>query len=250
MNLSGRVRRELRDTKALLRNIPSLAFTLFVVSVIAMNLLANKELIQTPTLALDCGFCVSWISFLTLDCICKRYGARAGAKVSVIAILINLCVCGVFFLLSLTPGKWGEYYSTGLDAVNLALNNTIGGSWYVVLGSALAMFVSFLLNSALNGLIGGLTRRTGYAEFALRSFVSTGISQFIDNLVFATVVSRFFFGWTWTQVLVCSLTGAGMELLAEVAFSGFGYRMARAWEKDRVGQAYLDFVEKQKEAGK
>ena len=38
------LKRTLEDYKVLLRNIPSTTVTLFVVSVIVMNLLANKEL--------------------------------------------------------------------------------------------------------------------------------------------------------------------------------------------------------------
>ena len=45
---------------------------------------------------------------------------------------------------------------------------------------------------------------------------------------------------TWTQVLVCSLTGALMELLCEVVFSPLGYRMARQWDEEKVGQDYID----------
>ena len=78
------------DYKVLLRSIPASTVTLFIVSVIMMNLLANKELISLPWLALDCGFAVSWVSFLCMDMICKRFGARASIMVSVMALGINL----------------------------------------------------------------------------------------------------------------------------------------------------------------
>ena len=236
MTIKTILRRELEDYKVLLRNIPSIVVALFFLSVVAMNLLANKELFTTDWLALDCGFTLSWISFLLMDMICKRFGAKAAMKLSIAALAVNLCVCGIFWLLSLTPGHWGEYYSfldsdpAVAQAANLALNRTIGGSWYVVLGSALAMLVSSAVNSLSNHLIAKHLQRNNYGSFALRSFVSTALAQFVDNLIFATVVSHIFFGWTWTQVLVCSLTGALMELLCEVVFSPLGYRMARQWE--------------------
>lgn len=246
MTIKTILRRELEDYKVLLRNIPSIVVALFFLSVVAMNLLANKELFTTDWLALDCGFTLSWISFLLMDMICKRFGAKAAMKLSIAALAVNLCVCGIFWLLSLTPGHWGEYYSF-LDSdpavaqgANLALNRTIGGSWYVVLGSALAMLVSSAVNSLSNHLIAKHLQRNNYGSFALRSFVSTALAQFVDNLIFATVVSHIFFGWTWTQVLVCSLTGALMELLCEVVFSPLGYRMARQWEEEKVGQDYID----------
>ena len=227
------------DYKVLLRSIPASTVTPFIVSVIMMNLLANKELISLPWLALDCGFAVSWVSFLCMDMICKRFGARASIMVSVMALGINLAVSLVFWLLTLTPGMWGAYYDTGLAEVNDALNATIGGTWYVVLGSSCAMLASSVVNSLLNQAIGRLEHKNTFGAFALRSYVSTGIAQFVDNLVFAIIVSHTFFGWTWLQVLTCSLTGAVAELLCEVFLSPVGYRVVRGWERENVGALYL-----------
>ena len=227
------------DYKVLLRSIPASTVTLFIVSVIMMNLLANKELISLPWLALDCGFAVSWVSFLCMDMVCKRFGARASIMVSVMALGINLGVSLVFWLLTLTPGMWGAYYDTGLLEVNDALNATIGGTWYVVLGSSCAMLTSSVVNSLLNQAIGRLEHKNTFGAFALRSYVSTGIAQFVDNLVFAIIVSHTFFGWTWLQVLTCSLTGAVAELLCEVFLSPVGYRVVRGWERENVGELYL-----------
>ena len=227
------------DYKVLLRSIPASTVTLFIVSVIMMNLLANKELISLPWLALDCGFAVSWVSFLCMDMICKRFGARASIMVSVMALGINLGVSLVFWLLTLTPGMWGAYYDMGLLEVNDALNATIGGTWYVVLGSSCAMLSSSVVNSLLNQAIGRLEHKNTFGAFALRSYVSTGIAQFVDNLVFAVIVSHTFFGWTWLQVLTCSLTGAVAELLCEVFLSPVGYRVVRGWERENVGALYL-----------
>ena len=227
------------DYKVLLRSIPASTVTRFLVSVIMMNLLANKELISLPWLALDCGFAVSWVSFLCMDMVCKRFGARASIMVSVMALGVNLAVSLVFWLLTLTPGMWGAYYDTGLFEVNDALNATIGGTWYVVLGSSCAMLTSSVVNSLLNQAIGRLEHKNTFGAFALRSYVSTGIAQFVDNLVFAVIVSHTFFGWTWLQVLTCSLTGAAAELLCEVFLSPVGYRVVRGWERENVGELYL-----------
>ena len=236
------IRKELDDYRILLRSIPSLVLTLFVVSVIMMNLLANKEFISVKYFALDCGFVLSWISFLCMDMICKRFGAKAAAKVSILAMAINLFATLVFKLMSLTPGMWGEYYSTGMTEVNDGLNATFGGSWYVVLGSSTAMVVAAITNSFINYTVARHLKKDNFRAFAIRSFVSTGIAQFVDNFVFATIVSLNFFGWTWTQIIFCSLTGAVMELLCEVLFSPMGYRVSRKWEAERVGEQYLKYI--------
>ncbi|MCQ2133104.1 MAG: VUT family protein [Bacteroidaceae bacterium] len=209
-----------------------MAFAILVLSVVSMNLLANKELFHTSWVALDCGFALSWIPFLIMDSTCKVYGGRTAARISILALGINLITFFVFKLIVMTPGAWGEYYATGLDAVNVSIGNTIGGSTWIVLGSALAMFVSSIVNSAVNVSVARLMkRRDGYGAFAVRSFTSTAIAQFVDNLVFALVVSIPLFGWNMTQALFCSVTAALFELTLEVCFSGVGYRMAKRWEK-------------------
>ena len=88
------LQKELEDYKILLRNIPSLTVSLFIISVISMNLLSNKEISTGLSwLALDCGLLVSWLSFLTMDIVTKRFGARAAIKLSVLAVGINLLFC-------------------------------------------------------------------------------------------------------------------------------------------------------------
>ena len=239
------IRRELDDYKILLRNVPSLEVSLFIVSVITMNLLANKEFISTKYLALDCGFTVSWVSFLCMDMICKRFGPKAAAKISILAMTVNLGVFVLFNLLARTPGMWGEYYSTEMIEVNDALNATFAGSWYIVLGSSIAMLASSICNSIINHAIAKNLVGDSFKNFAIRSYVSTAIAQFVDNMVFALLVSLHFFGWTPVQVFFCSLTGAAMELLCEVVFSPIGYKVAKEWEKEKVGEAYLSYREQQ-----
>ena len=236
------IKRELDDYRILLRNVPSLVITLFVVSVIMMNLLANKELLSVKYFALDCGFALSWVSFLCMDMICKRFGAKAAAKISILAMAINLLVTLIFKLMSLTPGMWGEYYTTGLTEVNDGLNATFGGSWYVVFGSSTAMFLAAITNSFINYTVAKHLKNVSFSDFAKRSFISTGVAQFVDNLAFATIVSYHFFGWTLTQVLVCSITGAIAELMCEVIFSPLGYKVSRQWEVEGVGKQYLIYA--------
>ena len=233
------IRREHEDFKLLMRSIPSLTITLFVLSVVCANLMANKELVNYKYVAVDCGTVFSWIMFLCMDVICKRWGGRAAMKVSLLALVINLGVCGCFALLALAPGKWGAFYDSGLLEVNSALNTTFGGSWYVVLGSSIAFLISSAVNALLNSAIGAATKLAGFRAFALRSYVSTAVAQLVDNLIFTTLVSKIFFGWTWTQVFLCALIQAVWELLCEVLFSGFGYKVVCNWEKNQVGQEYL-----------
>lgn len=235
------VSREAGDFKILLRNIPSLTVSIFILSVVCANLMANKELVTFKYAALDCGFAFSWIMFLCMDVICKRWGAKASIKISLVALAVNLFICVSFALLAKTPGKWGEYYASENSLVNDALNATFSGSWYVVLGSSVAFVSSSVVNALLNCAIGSLFKSDGFFSFASRSYISTAIAQLVDNFIFATIVSKVFFGWTWIQVFVCSAIGAGFELLGEVFFSGLGYKVVRQWEKEKVGQEYIEY---------
>ena len=229
MNNHNIFRREYDAYRTLLCKVPSLTLTLLVLSVVSMNLLANKELVKTSWIALDCGYALSWLPFLIMDCVCKAFGGKDATRLSILALVINLAFFALFKLISLTPGMWGEYYSTGMPQVNESLNRTIGGSSWIVFGSALAMLVASVVNSITNTSIGKALHGDTYRTFAVRSFTSTMISQFADNLVFALVVSIPLFGWSIRQSLVCAATCAFVEMLLEVCFSGIGYKICKNW---------------------
>ena len=224
------MKKTVSDFREMLKTVPPLLLTLTVLSVVGMNLLANKSInTGLDWLALDCGIILSWLTFLTLDILTHCYGPRAATLFSVFALIINLFMAGIFFLASRIPGVWGESFVEGSeDVINAALDNTFAGTWFIILGSSVAFLVSAFVNNFLNYGIGRLLRkREGFGRFALRSYVSTFIGQFVDNLVFAMLVSRIFFGWTTLQCFTCAATGAVCELLFEVVFSPVGYRIAK-----------------------
>ena len=235
-------KRELTELKLLFRSIPSWVVALYAVSVVLMNLLANKE-IETGLdfLALDSGFLISWVAFLAMDIIVKRFGPKASITVSIFALFVNLLMCSLFFLVSKINGNWGEFYTFNDENINTALNNTIGGSWFVVMGSSIAFITSAIVNSILNYLISKLFKKNNLIAFTVSAHVSTFIAQFIDNLLFALIVSQTLFGWTFTQSVMCALTGAVAELLCEALFSWIGYKVCKKWEREEVGMLYLDY---------
>ncbi len=244
--MGQKIKKEFKDFALLLRSVPASVCAPFILCVFAMNLLANKSIdTGLDWLALDCGIIVSWFSFLTMDIITKHYGAKAATQISLFAVAMNLAFCLLFFLASLIPGMWGESFVEGSeDIINGALNNTFGGTWYVVLGSMIAFIVSAVVNNFLNMAIGKLCRKKpdGVAAYVLRTYVSTAVGQFVDNIVFALLVSRIFFGWTTLQCFVCALTGMVAELLCEVVFSPLGYLACRRWKKLGVGAEYFKAV--------
>lgn len=240
----GIIGREWRDFKVLMRSVPCAVVALFAVAVVLMNLLANKE-IHTGVwwLALDGGLTVSWLSFLVMDIITKRFGPKASVKISAFAASVNLLVCIILLTVSKLPGNWGAYYDSGLTEVNTALDSTFGGTWYVLFGSTVAFLTSAVANAVLNASIGRLLDNSTFASFAIRSYISTLLAQFVDNIVFTMIVSHVFFGWTTIQCIACALTGCVIELVCEVVFSPIGYKVSKQWEAENVGREYLDKCE-------
>ncbi len=239
------MKQEFRAFMLLLQSIPSLLLAVFTMSVIAMNLLANKSItLPVPWMALDCGILVSWISFLTMDIVTKHFGPKAATEISVVAVGIHLLACLFFFAASRIPGVWGEAAAGNAETVNGALNHTFGGTWYVLFGSAVAFLISAAVNNFLNHAIGRLFRKRpdGFLAYACRTYISTAVGQFCDNLVFALIVSHFFFGWSLLQCVVCALTGMVAELLCEVLFSRFGYAVCKKWQRDKVGSRYFAYL--------
>jgi uncharacterized integral membrane protein (TIGR00697 family) len=183
--LQIKIKRKYTETLLLFRNIPSIIVSLFVVSVICMNLLANKTLVQTTWIALDGGILISWLSFMCMDIITKYFGPKASNKVVLLASLINLLTCLVFFVASIIPSNANDY---------TALNGLLGGTWFVLLGSTIAFLVSAFINNLLNWLIGKCFHKNsdGKFAFATQSYISTFIGQFIDNFIFSVIVFVFF----------------------------------------------------------
>lgn len=239
------IAREREETAVLLRCIPATVVTLFVVSVISMNLLANKTLVQTPYIAIDGGILISWLSFICMDIITKHFGPRASNRISILAALINLLTCAIFYIASIIPSTANDY--TAFDSV-------LGGTWFILMGSTVAFLVSAVVNNLLNFAIGKLFKRGADSKlaFCAQSYISTFVGQFIDNFLFSIMVFHIFapifwdgFSWTVLQCTLCALTGAALELILEVLFSPLGFRMLKRWRENGVGKAYLDLMNKE-----
>ena len=239
-SLWGWFLKQKNETKLLFHSIPAVVVALFVVSVITMNILANKTIYQNGWLAIDGGILVSWLSFLCMDIITKHFGPKASIKVTIFAMCVNLLTCLIFWLVSIIPAgsEFDEF------------NHVIGGTWYILLSSTVAFLSSGLLNIGLNYLLGFIFKKNpdGKVAFYTRSLVSTLVGQFFDNLIFAILAFMVFFpiylGFSWNIVecITCSALGAIIELFCEVIFTPIGYRVTRKWKNDNVGEAYINYI--------
>ena len=211
-----------------------------------MNLLANKSIdLNVSWLALDCGIVVSWVAFLCMDVLTKHFGPRAATQISLFAIVLNLLACLIMYVASLIPGTWGAFFDFGEQVViNDSLNATFGGTWYVLLGSTVAFVASAVINNFANWGIGKIfvKKPDGFGAYVCRTYLSTAVAQFADNLIFALIVSHFFFDWSVVQCLTCAATGMLAELLCEALFSPLGFAVCRRWQKDNVGKDYFEYI--------
>ena len=246
LSLTEWLKKEFEETALLLRSVPALAVSLFVVSVVCMNLLANKTIVQTDWIALDGGILISWLSFMCMDIITNYFGPKASNKIAFVAVVVNLLVCFVFYIVSVIPSSADDY---------TALNSLLGGTWFILLGSTIAFLLSAAVNNFLNWTIGKAFRKNpdGRLAYAVRAYVSTFAGQFIDNFIFAVIVFVIFapifwdgFHWTLIQCAMCALTGAVAEAVMEILFSPIGYRVLKSWRENGVGREYLEHIKKER----
>ena len=116
----------------------------------------------------------------------------------------------------------------------------------------MAFLLSAVINNTLNWAVGSLFRKNpdGKAAYAARTYISTFVGQFCDNLIFSVIVFMFFapifwngFSWTLLQCTMCALTGAVAELIMEIIFSPIGYRISKAWRAEDVGREYFAYTQ-------
>lgn len=223
--------REHKETLVLLKEIPAIVMTLFVLSIVAMNLLASKLIVDASWIALDAGIIVSWLSFLTMDMVVKRFGPKASIKLSIIASLLNIVVMIVFSVSALIPGDWMlNDYASGMN-------------WWVIGASTAAFIASGIANSVSNWAIERVFKnKHSFKAYAVSSYASTMLGQFVDNLVFALVFTVPAFGIGVLPTFMFALTGAVVELICQIVFSPIGYKVAEKWRKENIGQEYIDLI--------
>lgn len=232
------------DYKLLLDNVPALVTVIFCVGSIWMNVSAGKILVNAMNVAITGGFLISFLPFLCLDVVSKRFGARAAIMLNLLSAATNTLFVLGLSLVAAIPTK--DDYT--------AFNSVLGGVWFITLSSIVAFVLSGIVNSLLNVAIGKLFKnKTSGVEFATRSFVSTFVGQAVDNFIFIAGVYVIFAPIFWRTeplpILTClgtAIVGGFFELLCEVVTAPIGYRIVKRWERDKVGQAYIDAHNKEK----
>ena len=234
----SKIKSIINDYKLLLRNVPALVTVIFCVGTCWMNIAAGKVVLNACNVAITGGFFISFLPFLCLDVVSKRFGAKA-------AILLNLlsAICNTLFVLGLSLVA-----AIPTEQDYTAFNTVLGGVWFITLSSIIAFVASGVVNSLLNAAIGKLFKnKTSGLEFATRSFISTFVGQALDNFIFIAgvyvIFAPKFWGFAPLPILTClgtAIVGGFFELVCEVITAPIGYKIVKNWEKADVGREYLD----------
>ena len=239
--LKNWLKNDLHETKVLFRCLPAFPFAILCAALISMNFLANKGIVATNWISVDAGIIVSWISFLAGDTLVKRFGPKAAIKINIAATGVQLIP---ILLLTLGPTIPWAHPSTAMQGFDSIFGAAI---WPLAAGTG-AFVLAIVFDSFLSKFL--LTRfknRTSFKAYAVASYGSTFVGQFLDNLLFAL----FFSVWQpWcdpSSIWLMALAGAVVELICQAIFSPVGYKVASNWRKNGIGNEYIELVKEAQE---
>lgn len=219
------------------KKVPSVLVALSLATTIIMNLLANKTLFSDSELfSVDCGIMVSWVMFLVMDIVTQRYGGKASFSVTIFDVVISLgmsfLMCGVALIPESQVSGWFQGESS------IALNNLIGNNYLVIITSLFAFLCATIVDIVSNLTLGKWLNNTkvfkgetnkrtskGFFIYIIRSYGSTFLSQFVDNLVFMLISYPLLFNMSCSffSILFGAFLVSIAELLVEFIFAPIGY---------------------------
>lgn len=234
----SKIKSLVEDYKVLLRNVPALVTVVFVIGTFAMNAAAAKLVANVGVVACTGGIFLSWLPFLCMDTISKHFGARASILLNILSSVFNILITIFLAIVAAIPTE--QDYS--------AFNSVYSAVWFIVLSSNVAFILSGVVNSLLNVTIGKLFKnRTSAKEFFARSAISTFVGQVVDNFLFMWLLYGVFapIYWGMESMSVWTCLGTGvlgglLELLCELILAPVGYKIVKKWERERIGQEYID----------
>lgn len=281
------LKKDWNETKVLFRNLPAIPFAILCICLVVMNFLANKGWVKgewtwlSSWFSADAGMIVSWIAFLAGDMIVKIYGAKAAIKVNFMAIVIQLLAITLFTIGAALPWAYPTWTTGcgahGFDADGIAIfeagceqcaaassfnanfDAIFMAQFWPCFGGTMAFALATVVDSILSKFL--LTRfkdRTSFKAYAVASYASTALGQFLDNMFFAL----FFSIW---QGWFCATTGVGdvllhlfgfsaigmvVELIGQAILSPVGFWLTKSWRARGTGDEYIALVEEAQEVNK
>jgi len=239
-----KIKKFVKDCFSDFKKVPSWIVALSAVATVLMNLLANKALFTDGNfISCDCAILVSWVMFLSMDIATQRYGGKASLAITVFDVIVALAMSGIMAGIAAIPeSAYSGWFQSEEAAV--ALNGLVGNNYLVVLTSLFAFVCSSLVDIGSNVGIGKLFKQTIASDkktpktffiYFVRAYGSTFLSQFVDNLVFASIAYPLLFHIPCSplSIALSSFLGAIIELVAEIVFAPVGF-LAVTKKKEEV----------------
>lgn len=238
------LKKDWAETKLLFKGLPAFPFAILCAALIVMNVLANKLIVETSWLSLDAGIIVSWIAFLAGDMLVKRFGPKAALKINFAALGVQFIAVVLLTIGGVLPTPAEDCLVTSLFGWSLYL------PWAFSVGT-LAFIVAILVDVFMNwAILKRFKNRTSFGAYAVASYASTMVAQFVDNFVFGLLFTYLAFGIPFSSLWLFAAAGAVVELVCQIVLSPIGYKISEKWRRDSVGQEYVDAVPEAQEVNK
>lgn len=253
------LKKDWNETRVLFKCLPAIPFAILCITLIVMNFLASYGVYFgdgpvgtaiSKFFSADCAIFVSWIGFLAGDMMVKCFGTKAAIKVNIVAIGIQLLAICLFSL--------GMQIPSDADA---RAKEIFTAAFWPCFGGTMAFALATIVDSILSTfLLKCFKNRTSFKAYAVASYVSTGLGQFLDNMFFALFFSMWQ-GWftggaanTMSAValhlLGFSAIGMVVELIGQAILSPVGFWLTKSWRKRGIGTEYINLVEEAQEVNK
>lgn len=243
-NFKSWLKKDWSETKLLFRNLPTIPFAILCAALIVMNILANKLIVETEWISLDAGIIVSWVAFLAGDMLVKRFGPKAALKINFAALGVQFIAVILLTIGGVLPTPSEECLVSSLFGWSMYL------PWAFSVGTV-AFIIAILVDVFMNwAILRRFKNRTSFTAYAVASYASTMVAQFVDNFVFGFLFTYLAFGIPFSSLWLFAAAGAVVELLCQIILSPIGYKVSDNWRKNGVGQAYVDAVPEAQEVNK
>jgi len=230
-NVKNKIKNYFNNYCASIKSIPGILLGIYLVTLVVMNVLANKTIYQSEYLALDGGIVVTWIAAIIADVVTVLKGPKVTIRMTLLGIVVTLISSLLFYLVSLIPA--GEEFKP--------FSQVLGGTWFIIISSAIAFICSSSLDALINYFIGTKFKKDNDSKmaFMIRATTSSLISTIFDNLLFNMLAFMAFapifwngFHWTFTQCLCCALTYGAIEVLIDLIIMPVAYKVYCHYKKE------------------
>ncbi|MCL2571477.1 MAG: queuosine precursor transporter [Defluviitaleaceae bacterium] len=178
--------------------------TIYAVSLIAANILANHMLVVIRWTA-SAGILTFPVTYILASVISEVYGYKWARRAAWLTLALNGLMAGLIQLAIILPQP--EWY----DAAHFI--GAVGGTWRIVLASLTAFTIGKYANDKVFARM--KLKHEGLSGFGVRAMASSIIGHILDSAIFTLIAFALYFSWTaiWEMIIVSVCLKWGYEWL-------------------------------------